>query len=521
MELKEKYDVVVLGDHIGALLAATLVARLGLSILCLPYGNSARTIISKDGDCLDPESNFLLGSSQTDKESGLLSHCLKRVGLLEAEGESIRRGDGLPQVLVPGARLSLTEQNDAFRREFIREFGEKVSSSLQLASALEESESRYLNYWMELPQRLSLPVNRTPVLSLRELRRSLIKKAKEVKLGEFWVHPRKTVSDLQEVQNDAALAQTFLGLWYGITSHPSVDPKASELFQLIALARAGARFRGGMTAYRGLLTRIGKRLGGSFLAESQSGLSSKEYQLVVKNGRLVGVDVLRANTEEPLHIRVRGGVLGCSLSRARGMIRDQERAWFKRLKTGPTPVGWRFTIALRVSIGAIPSGMSERMIWKEPEAPALEIEVASPSEYGVGSITENSDRMIFLRTMLPYLNETLKPEVQRMTAARMFQQFLKIAPFSESHVLRGFPDFRSSSFNDEVAKVYCAKNLSEIPENLYCYTGEGVGPHSGIEGLYLASDEAYPQFGSFGSCVAGLESVAGLAHRAGLPGPLA
>ena len=59
MKLREQSDWLVLGDHPGALLSASLAARLGLSVLVLPFGPAARLFVSASGQHFDPEPNYL------------------------------------------------------------------------------------------------------------------------------------------------------------------------------------------------------------------------------------------------------------------------------------------------------------------------------------------------------------------------------------------------------------------------------------------------------------------------------
>lgn len=522
MQLKEKYDAVVFGDHIGGLLAAALVARLGLSVLILPLGKSLTTQISKQGDCLDPESNFLIGSVSHGDRAGLLGLCFERLGILNGEEQWIESSRVLPQILGLESRFSLTLENDAFECELEREFSESLISELELTDALRQSESSYVRFWNELPQRLSLPVSGAHIGSFKELRRALYKDARQIGLGKLWFDGRKKISNLKLIRENPEIAQALLGLSCGISPHPVADPKAADLLQMIALARTGASFRGGMTAFRDLLKRVAKRYGADFLTEFEGTFPLECRQLIIENGRLVAVVIADAEEKQVFRSQVNCGILGCSLAQAREKLDFKGRSWFKQLKQSPVPVGWRFTVAIRVDVAAIPPGMSERMIWKEKEAPALEIETSLPSDYGLNDVgSSGAYRMIFLRTLLPYKEESMSRDFQRVIAARMMRQLMRLVPFCDQHIVHIFPDFRTDSFYHEVSKIYQFDHLSEIPENLFLYSTEGVGASSGIEGLFLASEEAYPHLGSFGSCVAALESVAWLAHRSGLPGPFA
>ena len=72
---------------------------------------------------------------------------------------------------------------------------------------------------------------------------------------------------------------------------------------------------------------------------------------------------------------------------------------------------------------------------------------------------------------------------------------------------------------NELTELYGFTTLEAIPDNLRMYAGKGVGSTSGIEGLFVASEESYPALGNLGPTVAALESAAWLAHQSGLAGP--
>src|SRR4051812_26983480 len=107
MKLRDNYDWIVLGDHPGALLSASLAAKLGLSVLVLPLSPGLGLTISRSGQYLDPESNYLMAVAKGDKHNGLLSECLARVGILPFEAEMILTKTAVPQVLTPHSRVVL------------------------------------------------------------------------------------------------------------------------------------------------------------------------------------------------------------------------------------------------------------------------------------------------------------------------------------------------------------------------------------------------------------------------------
>jgi|GEM_PF-1183623 len=543
MQLKENYDLVVLGDHVGSLWVAALVTRLDLSVLVLPFGDSLKTFISRQvqgdyEDCLDPESNFLIGAASRNGEFGLIAHCLSYFEKW-IEGENrIDFQKGLPQVLGSTNRFSLTFENDSFDRELNREFGNLVNSHLQLVPALHQAEAGYSKYWRNFPDRLNLVNERSQKIARQDLMRGLYRSAKQAGLNTIWEDPRKKISQLKEIRKSDDLSEALLGLSYGLISHVSTQSSivASEFIERIALARTGASFKGGISTFRDLLKKVVKKQGADFLEDSKSSQHFEFQRLIVSEGKLIAVEITESaqriassdfeDSEKKVHtLGVRAGALGCSLTQLKEKVLIQKRSWLKKLKDAPMPMGWRFTICLQVKREAICPGMSQRMIWKEKDSPPLEIETAFPSDYvlttswGSRSRADDSYRLIFLRTVMPYTSESLSPSYQKMIAARMMRQVFKLVPFIDRHLLKVFPDFQSTSFEADVLKVYPMQDLGEIPVNLRCYSEKGIGSDSGIDGLFVVSDEAYPQLGSLGTVIASLEATAWLAHQSGRTGP--
>ena len=152
----------------------------------------------------------------------------------------------------------------------------------------------------------------------------------------------------------------------------------------------------------------------------------------------------------------------------------------------------------------------------------MEIEIRDPADYGIRS---EGEKLVFVRAMMSFHPESLQLEYQRSVGARMLRQLSEVMPFLEQHVLEVYPEFRvveGSRDKPELQDVYGFASLNAIPENLRCLSldySKGVGSRSGIEGLFVATGESFPEYGSFGGTIAALEAVSWLAHRAGLAGP--
>jgi hypothetical protein len=223
-------------------------------------------------------------------------------------------------------------------------------------------------------------------------------------------------------------------------------------------------------------------------------------------------------------VNAQGVITGCSLERVAEIMGPGAKSGWRRLKIPSRPRYWRYTLAFNVRPEGLTPGATPWMIWKEEGAPEFEIEVLEPSDYGV---RQSGFKTVQARTLMPFSKESLDSGYQRMISARILRQLAEIFPFFEDHLISAYPEFRDKSASLE-RSPYSFGTLEEIPENLRCTSagggekeGRGVGARSGIEGLFVASGESFPELGSLGPTVAALEGVSWLAHRSGLAGPFA
>src|SRR5690349_10801759 len=124
MRLRDHYDWIVLGDSPGALLSACLTAKLGFSVLVLPLVPGGQRIVYKTRDCVDPESNYLLGLGRTPRVNGILSETFSRLGVGEAELAELSTPDIWPQIITPNFRVTLYGDDRRFGTELARELGQ-------------------------------------------------------------------------------------------------------------------------------------------------------------------------------------------------------------------------------------------------------------------------------------------------------------------------------------------------------------------------------------------------------------
>ncbi len=539
MKVRDRYDWIVLGTHPGALVSASLAARLGLSVLILPFGLPLASRRTGKGQVFDPESNLILGISEDGLNPGLVLQCL---GLGDVASEFLMpcRGQGRvrPQVLTPRARLVL-ESNELLPFEIQRELGASASTQLGLDQALKNYEADLLAFWSQLPKDLIL---REPISieskskrytyslhrSLEEMRKKLLAGTRHA----GWLSDRESVGQLAERIGVGDFTQIARGLYAGLASTPVEDPHLFDLLLLLNVSRTSASFRGGMSAYREFLIQRALELGVHYSPQAEC------KRIFIEQNQFLGVQIAGAGNM----ILGDRGILGCSFSRVDSTLIERSSGWrlpWQQKKIPrPEPIGWRFTLTLSVHREAIPEPMQSRAFWQEGGAPPLEIEVLEASDYGKA---DAENQTLFLRTVLPFELETLDRDYQRRIAGRMFRQATELLPFLEYHVTEIYPDFRGNSqavqallrsqpqhsvptldhhspvdLNDELTRLYGFPSLEAIPDPLLCYSGQGRGPITEVEKLYSASDESYPFLGSLGGVIAAIQAVSEATRRSSI-----
>ncbi|MGE0614724.1 MAG: hypothetical protein AB7P04_03710 [Bacteriovoracia bacterium] len=512
--LKDQYDWVVLGDHPAALLSAGLLSKLGYSTLILPMAPSLLANISSTAQCLDPEPSFLMGLGRPESAAGLLGECLSFLGSPVSALKFIRMTDAyLPQALTPRAKIQLFAAHDRWIQEFDRELpSAELPHAKGLVSTVDQIEGVAHTYWKRLPDRIARQPVAPIVKGLRgwrprpgagrvDFREGLWRGLKLAggstrdwgSLSESWKRRRLP---------GGAFGPALEAFLYGMTGANDARLTPFDCAHILALGKSGGSFQGGLTAYRQFLLHLAQKWGAQVPRETEC------RRLFIENGRLIGAQV----SHRGKMVSVNGGAIGCASSHLKEFLYYSGQESKAPLKSARAPAGWRFTLALTVHREAIPPGMNRRAIWKDQDAPALEIETADPSDYNLG---QPEHQLVFLRTTLPFTQESLTVSYQRLIASRMFRQLCDLFPFLEFHVSKVFPDFRAGvgTEREEFSEMYGFVTPELVPENLRVYADEGAGADSGIENLYVTNGEAYPQFGSFGGTVAAVQAVSAFVRR--------
>ena len=503
-KLRERYDWIVVGDSIGALISGWLVSRLGLSVLFLNHAHAPRARLIEGGQYLDLEANRLVGFPPIGSE-GIL-------GILADELVQARKGQNVfsplnLEVVFPGFRARAFADPVRLTSELKREWG---SDEVRIRSAVEwldELAQKTRQTWLGYPKTLTLIPSTEP-----EKKKWFSALPQKLPGSELF---KKALSNLNFerssfLKNDPRVRRFFEG-WSMALGFESTTWNAKDASRFLGLGLAGwaSQYQGGMSACRRDLIESAVRRGAHAPAENEC------RRIFLSEGRVVGVQV----ASRAAAISTSGVSLGCTFSQAKKLFNGTLPRSVRRLGRGTRPLGWRYTVALTVPKQAIPSGFPSFWIWAEAGAPGLEIERVTSAERG---LDDREHEVIFLRTVLDYRDETLDPKYQHQTSARMFRQLLELCPFLEFHLTQIFPDFRAGQSTEET-EVYGFESLDAIPSSLLVYDSDEAGSEpepTGIEGLFLGTDEYDSRWAGFGHLRAALDSATWIAHRSGLPGPL-
>jgi len=497
VSLLSHYDLVFIGYHPASLLSAILATRLGFSVLILPIFPIAELRFSSGPkrQYLDPEINWILGFGQPPHLNGLIAEMLSLLGL-NLSNIPLSQESPLLQVIHSKVRFVFSKTPQIFS-EINREFGEIGTLSSEFSSTLDSLLCKFLVFWKDFAQQLHHHlVHKSSNFDcdfkkIENELKTIFKK--ETKQWSFW--KKFKISQLQKKLHQESLKALVQGFCYGVTSHIHSDPCMLECFHLFALSQTAVAFPGGMSAYRLFLLDLARELG----AHVPNGATCK--RVFIEKKKFIGLQVSGHGGMIGIH---GAAILGCTLKRINHIAIDMKKRKFEPVQHSLTPVGWRLTIALSVNACAIPSTLERRMIWQEEDESSLEFEQADFCDYVHLQGEQKKGKILYLRKILPYLSQTLCPQYQHAIGLKMLKQATQILPFLEEHILQTYPGLQ------QWEECYGFKSLDAIPDNLLVFSGKGLGISSGIQRLFLASEESYPTLGGLGPILASLQSIQGV-----------
>ncbi|MEK7689719.1 MAG: hypothetical protein AAB425_01730, partial [Bdellovibrionota bacterium] len=487
MKLRSDYDWVVLGDHPGAILGGAMAARLGHSVLILPFKREDTVRRTSRGKIIDLESNYLLGLTGSGKSSGVAVECMR---FLYSGKPHWPLPDASPiegcisHVATPKARIKLLNEGMVLGNEVCRELGPAGEGSALdwkgISQASEHAEAQVHLHWRKLPERLVTGRSKRRFVS-QLLSQDRLEKKVARRLGQESSPDVRSWSASGGSQQSVDLRfsggraekEVLDGIWHSLTGALPVVYSPVSLLHMLILSGTGARVRGGISAYRNYLFEVARAWGAHVLFDSKV----KCQAVFVENGALRGIQL----QSQGKMISTGSMLLGSSLAAVRRHLSSTGRDAVWKIPTSPQ--GWVFSVSLAVDWRGVPPGAGNRVIWSEEGASPIEIEVAESSEY---DLVDKQLRLVHLRTILPFTQESLVTKNLRLTAARMVRLYSELFPFSMEHLKWIFPDFREDG--GELESVYGTAGLGELPEFLWSDYRDGVGYESGVQNLFLANN---------------------------------
>ena len=170
------------------------------------------------------------------------------------------------------------------------------------------------------------------------------------------------------------------------------------------------------------------------------------------------------------------------------------------------PIAWSFEIQVQVEKEAIPSGLTNCMIFVQDDAPIVEFFALEDGEF-------------VLRTSLPYQEQFLERREQRKIAQRLFKLLGSLIPDLEYNLKRMSPNLRDPEKveSEDLPRIYPFQQLAEIPVSRLKYASPGLGAQSPIQNMWFAYEEAFPRLGEWGAYQAVSQAIQAWGKQAQKP----
>lgn len=459
-------DLLIIGSDLSGLLAGTLLAKRGLSVLVL-----------EDEDHALAEPNVLAGL-----DSRLFKSILGKLTIPEGRLKILKKNDVAYQIVLPKSRFNISEKPSAFFREIQREFPAQMAFFEKLNSDV------------DLFRKQSLETL-TPLLPITD------KKEKKlfVKLVKSLSH---TELDSLISQGDPEIKAFLLAQLQLLSQGGILTPLFFQLFFLLSSESfATYSIEGGPGALKQLLFEKIEYFGGS-IQKAQEG-----YELVVKKREVKGVKLAQCRY-----------ITRCRYVLGNNKIQDFYRLvpkgwrthWARKKAAKLSPEGSEFTVLYVIDSAKLPSPMKENLLLISEPAQALQglnylrINIQKKPSHIEGA----GDTLLSVVYQLPIKDiEKTVSEFEALHEA-ITQKLLKLIPFSESSLKRVFPKisleddclFPESSEDYALFRKEAQRRLWYTPSFFYPELGSPyqnlftVGPSVlswlGVEGKVMAAMKA-------------------------------
>lgn len=470
MQVKDTYDLVVVGDQLSGLFLAASAAQSGYSVLVIE-GNSSSTALYEV-----PSGRFLsdlvcepiLGLAEGNK----VDQFLRSLGLYQNINHVFPEFYPTLQVISPGVRVDFDYKAQNLEKEIDREF-----------------------FPLHKVQRQKV----VKVLSGQYVTKGTFADAVEKNgLETHWEH----WGDLQPLLYGSAL--------------PVRQPY--YLYKrIVDTAAVGVRYPlGGRSALKErLLSRI-KVFGGTVKRNTWV------EEIIFERRRLAGV--MLSSYEG--FVRAKSVVGAMGLASFYSLIpKNMQPKKLSRAVEGIIPRYWRLTFSFLVPDALIPEGMGNHVCIHDFEDRLsddgfLQIQIFDKDSY---SGIKPDERAFVVRILMPFEQRSLQPEFAATMIKRSLRRINEAMPFLSEAKLKITPDPDNLEHDDVYREHYCFKSLQHIPPSFLVYEhciSDAVmnvqymdWEQYGLKGLGICSRDVFPAFGLLGEALTAMEYLQSVRSR--------
>jgi hypothetical protein len=454
MQVRDSYDLVIIGDQLSGLFLAAGAGQMGLKVLVL-QDTSVPTV------SYEQPSGRLLGDFSPEPVIGLQEGSaadgfLRSLGLYENLDELFPRHNPPMQVVGDRFRFDFSYNAAAMNAELAREFPSSPGVSRLLSGEPLEKGA-----FSEVVAKAGLPV-------------------------------------------DFEIFGWLQAACYGALAPRDLSYPGYK--EILSLAARGVRYPlGGRSALtENLMARI-RAFGGAIKK------NTRVEEIVFERGRLAGV--LLSSYEGFVRSPLVVGAMGTGTFFHLIPKEFQSSALREAVKR-IHPRFWRFSFTLLLPEDALPEGMGSHLALVDGED-FLQVQTFPSSAYG-GIPARH--RAVVVRTLIPFEPATIAEKSVQRHLKRCLTRLKKVMPFLDEMPIQVSPDPGNLAGDITYQRYYRFKDLDFIPPVYLAYeSGLSAAldqrefldwKRFGLPGLAICSRDVYPLFGATGEILAAMDMLA-------------
>lgn len=455
MQVGESYDVIVIGNQLSGYLLAAAAAERGKRVLVIESQVRESALFEKpSGDfMLDLHWEPLIGLAKGGEEDAFL----RRLGVYAELTDVLPELDPPLQFISPRSRVDFSYRAEDGLAEWTREFPEEAGRIHDLQTKIIAQAGGGHRRVLDLVEQVGLSPSWAGLADLQSpLYGSLVPGESRVGLANFYL-------------TNAAKSVRFL--------------------------------IGGKDAFREILIARLKGYGGKVKRDA------RVEEIVFEGGRLVGalLSSFEGFVRSPVVI---GNMNASSLL---GLVPERLRAPSLANEVAAlTPRYWRFNFSVRVPESVIPEGMGQHVCYHEPESDLGNGRMLQVFALPRGSYSgiAKGEKILLVRTLLPFEERTLRPEFLGVTMRRCLKVLEQFIPFISGNAMKIVPDPFDTANDPIYRNFYKFNSLGEIPIDLLVYgsSADGIGLNGvgtdwgkhGLGGVRLCARDVSPAQGIIG-----------------------